>query len=136
MRPPVFVIACCALFGFAGVAQAGRIIYVNGTTGNNLWTGLCRTHTSGTCGPKKTIQAGIDASASGDTVLVANGTYTGAGNLQMSYGGRLITLRSENGPEVCTVDGGGADIKFFDFNTNEGPEAVLDGFTLTRTSMC
>jgi hypothetical protein len=117
-------------------AQLPRTIYVNGAAGNNSWTGLCQTYQGGTCGPKKTIQAGINASVSGDTVLVANGTYSGFGNVLLTFAGRLITLRSENGPQYCSIDGGGGDTTMIEFLDGEGPTAVLDGFTITHSYFC
>ena len=51
----------------AGVCQA-TTIYVNGTTGNNAWNGLCPVWDGGVCGPKLTIQAGIDVDENADTV--------------------------------------------------------------------
>lgn len=48
-----------------------------------------------------TIQAGIDASTSGDTVLVAPGTYFE----NIAYDNKDITLRSEGGPAVTVIDG-------------------------------
>ncbi len=50
-----------------------------------------------------TIQAGIDAAILGDTVLVADGTYTGDGNRDIDFGGKGIVLKSENGPDIGQV---------------------------------
>jgi hypothetical protein len=118
------------------LAQVPRTIYVNGAAGNNSWTGLCQFYLGGTCGPKKTIQAGINASISGDTVQVANGTYSGVGNSLMTFDGRLITLRSENGPQYCTIDGLGGDVVILEFIDGEDSTAVLEGFTITNSYFC
>ncbi len=45
---------------------------------------------------QSTIQAGINAAANGDTVLVAPGTY----NEQFNFNGKSIVVRSEDGPGV------------------------------------
>ncbi len=77
-----------------------------------------------------TIQAAMTAAQNGDTVLVADGTYTGPGNNNLYFYSKIFTVRSENGPENCIIDCGGDAVGFwFDFNP---PETVVDGFTITN----
>ena len=113
----------------ATTAHAQQIIYVNGTTGNNTWSGLCEVWDGGVCGPKQTIQAGITTAIPGDTVLVADGVYTGYGNKNLDFYGQPITVRSANGPETCIIDCG-EDGRGVYFHHWETPAAVLDGFTI------
>jgi hypothetical protein len=80
-----------------------------------------------------TIQAGIDAAQPGDTVIVAKGTYTGAGNYNLDFHGKAITVQSENGPYNCMIDC--EDIlghRGFTFQNNEGNDSIVRGFTITR----
>ena len=78
-----------------------------------------------------TIQAAIDDAWTGDTVWVADGTYSGEGNIEIDFGGRAITVRSENGPQSCIIDCRGKGRAFF-FQSGEGKDAVLEGFTITN----
>jgi parallel beta-helix repeat protein/predicted outer membrane repeat protein len=83
-------------------------------------------------GDYDTIQDAINASSTGDTVLVADGTYSG--NILFGPGPTnktSITLRSVNGPESTTImgDGTGTVVTFgADINT------TLDGFTIRNGS--
>ncbi len=76
-----------------------------------------------------TIQAAIDAALDYDQVLVADGTYTGAGNKDLDLAGKIITVRSENGPEVCIIDCEGSGTGFH-FCSGEGLDSIVDGFTI------
>jgi len=78
-----------------------------------------------------TIQAGIDASSNGDTVLVAPGTYTGTDNTNIDYNGKNIVLMSEQGPELTIIDVEGNG-RGFQFHSGESSESVVQGFTVTK----
>ena len=82
-----------------------------------------------------TIQAAIVAAVPGDTVLVADGLYTGDGNRDVSFMGKDITVRSVNGPKNCIIDCEGTieePHRGFVFESEETNLAVLDGFTITN----
>ena len=108
----------------AGIAWS-EIVYVNGTTGDDA-TG----ERGNPDKPLKTIQKGIDVAVSGeDTVLVADGTYTGLGNKNLDFKGKNITVKSENGPESTIIDctNYGRGFYFHSFET-----ATVNGFTIVN----
>ena len=76
-----------------------------------------------------TIQAGIDASSYGDSVLVADGIYTGVGNMDLTTRGRSITVMSENGPATCIIDCAHSGIGFR-VTESETQSTVISGFTI------
>jgi hypothetical protein len=78
-----------------------------------------------------TIQAGIDTAVTGDTLLLAAGTYTGPGNRGMDFGGKELVLTSETGAAATIIDCenlGGA----FVIQNGEGPGLVITGITVTN----
>ena len=107
-------------------AQAGVVIHVD--------AGNCPGPGSGTEGdPYCSIQTAIDNAVNTDEVIVADGIYTGPGNRDIDFGGRLITLRSANGPDNCIIDCQAKAIdphRGFWFHGGETSDAVLDGFTI------
>ena len=80
-----------------------------------------------------TIQAGIDDAKDGDTVLVADGTYSGVGNVNIDFLGKQIIVKSENGPEATIVDCQSiSNTRGFIFQNEETNDVVLEGFTITN----
>ena len=77
-----------------------------------------------------TIQAAIDASSNGDTVLVVAGTYTGSGSEVIKTRGRGITIRSLAGAAVTTIDGEGLR-HVVSCTNNESSTTIIEGFTIT-----
>jgi parallel beta-helix repeat protein len=80
-----------------------------------------------------TIQAGIDTCVDGDTVLVADGNYTGDGNRDIDFTGKAIVVKSENGPEMTIINCGGSIIEAhrgFHFHSGEDSNSVVQGFTI------
>jgi hypothetical protein len=82
-------------------------------------------------GDQPTIQAGIDAAVDGDTVLVADGTWTSEGNKDLDFKGKAITVTSENGAENCIIDCEGSGRGFY-FHSEEDADSVVDSFTITN----
>ncbi len=72
-----------------------------------------------------TIQAGINAAHTGDTVLVAPGTYFE----NIDFTGKAITVTSSAGPATTIIDGGGLSATVL-FKTSELRTSVLSGFTI------
>ncbi len=81
-----------------------------------------------------TIQSAINAAVDGDTVLVADGVYSGAGNYDLNPLGKAITIRSVRGPANCIIDATLVESVYRSgvrFVNQETADTVLDGFTIT-----
>lgn len=77
-----------------------------------------------------TIQCGIDSASAGDTVLVADGTYTGDENRDIDFKCKAIVVMSEHGREVTIIDCAGDSLnphRGFYFHSGEGPNSVVQG---------
>jgi predicted outer membrane repeat protein len=80
-----------------------------------------------------TIQDAINAAENTDTVLVANGTYTGTGNRDIDFLGKAIVVMSASGPESCMIDCEGTSEDWhrgFYFHNGETSGSVVQGFTI------
>ncbi len=77
-------------------------------------------------GDYPTIQEAIDAAMDGDEVEVHPGTY----NEVIDFLGKAITVRSSDGPEETIIDAQQTGT-VVTCNNGEGPDTVLDGFTVT-----
>ena len=73
-----------------------------------------------------TIQAAIDAAQNQDTVLVDRGFYPEF----IDFKGKNITVKSLHGPAATAIDAQGK-FSVVSFRGGEGPEAILEGFTIT-----
>ena len=83
--------------------------------------------------PFDAIQEAVDEAMPGDTVMVLDGTYTGNGNYNISFLGKPLTVRSQNGPTNCIMDGQGEGKYVFHF-VEDSDNSVVDGFTIMNFS--
>ncbi len=90
-----------------------------------------------------TIQSVISdpAVVNGDVVIVPQGVYTGPGNVDLDFGGKAITVKSEinlDNPEPAIIAATIIDCqgtrynphRAFYFHSGEGPDSKVLGFTI------
>jgi len=90
--------------------------------------------------PFDSIQEGINAAFTGDAVVVRDGLYRGIGNRDVDFGyglpegqTRIITVRSQSGPENCIIDCQGTEAephRAFSFHRGETSNCILEGITI------
>ncbi len=104
-------------------------LYVDGTTGNDAYNGVATSHPfeppGNTIGPKRTIQAALSLAGDGDTVLVADGTYSGPGNVELDYGGKSVVVRG-SGSAATQIDCAGNG-RAVNWESIKGTFGVLEG---------
>jgi len=82
-----------------------------------------------------TIQAALNSCEDYDTVVIAQGRYTGDGNRNINFNGKLITVRSTDPTDINVINSTVIDCQSnghgFVFNRGENPEATVAGLTIT-----
>lgn len=78
-----------------------------------------------------TIRAASVEAVEGDTILLADGVYTGEDNRDIDFGGKRVVLKSVNGPLATTIDCQAAGRGFI-FENGEDSLTIVDGITVTR----
>lgn len=81
----------------------------------------------------KRIQPAIDFATDGDTVLINGGTYSGAGNDNLTTRGKAIVVRGAGGPGAVKIRCAGAfglRGRGFIITNHESASTVLEGLTI------
>ena len=111
-----------ASFAFAvpsALASAQTTYYVDDDTCPGVGAGTRQD-------PFCSIQHAIDASASGDTILVAPGDYAEA----IRYNGTNVVVRSLEGPSMTRIRGDLTTLSVVTFQDGEGSGALIEGFSI------
>lgn len=85
--------------------------------------------------PHPTIQAAVDASEDGDTVLLSDGRFVGVGNRGVVVTGRNVEIRSRNGAEHTVIDCQGQGRAFDFLGPAVTEETLLRGITILNGNM-
>lgn len=83
--------------------------------------------------PFQTVAQALAISLTGDTILVEDGVYVGAGNKELDLGGRGLVIKSKNGPANCVFNAGGSGA-IFRLQNGEPATTRLEGLTLSAAS--
>lgn len=123
----LFFFVFCVIFGISLVAADSSVstIYVS-LDGNDSWDGLSATY-NGTSGPKLTIKNATNTVSSGGSVIIADGTYSGSGNTNITIYKNLIIKGSSRTGTILN----GSDSNNI-FNINAGCTVTVRDLTITN----
>ncbi|MCK4548171.1 MAG: C10 family peptidase [Candidatus Eisenbacteria sp.] len=83
-------------------------------------------------GDYPTIQNAINSVGTGYIIELDDGTYTGADNRDLDFGGKELIIRSLNGdPDLCVIDCQDLGRGFY-LHSGEGSAAMIRGVTITN----
>ncbi|MCD4657987.1 MAG: PKD domain-containing protein [Planctomycetes bacterium] len=103
-----------------------NMVYVDDTNGSDSNDGKTALT------PVKTIKKGIEVAGQTNWMIkVADGTYIGADNKNLDFGGKQIHLKSRNGYANCIIDCENSGRGVY-FHTNETQDSILEGFTIKK----
>ncbi|MBN1825519.1 MAG: right-handed parallel beta-helix repeat-containing protein [Candidatus Eisenbacteria bacterium] len=146
---PAFSPETLAVVGLYGAATIHFALRAADETGN--WSGVSNSAVFDEGEPRvhevrpdglggfPTIQAAIDSSAEGDTILLAAGIFTGGGNRDIDFGGKALLLRSQDGSaSACVIDCQGSSTeprRAFLFHSGEETTSVVEAITVRNGNM-
>jgi len=133
MKKSNYIVLAMLLMGlvfFVNIDTASAdpgVIYVNGTSGNDAWNGESQFYTNGTNGPKKTIGNGTGLVTANGIVNIANGIYSGTGNVGLTLD-RNMTIKGQS--KDGTIINGSDASRIFTINT--GVNVTLLNLTIAN----
>jgi hypothetical protein len=101
-------------------------------TGSEIWVSPSGSDVAGTgsySNPYQTIQYAVNIASNAQIVTLKNGTYSGAGNVNVTTLGKQITVQSENGPLVTIIDCNQAGRAFI-ANSGESMSTIIKGIKI------
>ena len=116
-----WLVLIALLFAASATSISAAEFFVS-TSGNDTNVGSSQS-------PVATIQRGIAIASNGDTVWISPGTYSGVGNREVSLQGKILVVRSMQGPSVTIIDCGRAG-KAFSASTTETTQTTIDGLSI------
>jgi len=79
------------------------------------------------------IRAAVNAASNGDTILLANATYTGLDNRNIDLDGKSLTIRSaSNEPSQCIID---CEYNSRAFSFTDCDKITIEGITIKNGSV-